>query len=225
MSTTERKLKEKEHRRNDILKAAKDVFFKNGYENTSMDKVAEAAQLAKGTLYLYFTSKEELYLSLVEDGIRIFDKMLQDATPHSLSVNQRLINGSLAFYEFSQEQAAYHKILMMIDAGAMVGEKVVEQKMAHLESLRVKSFAYMEQLIQEGIDSGELKKSLKPEEALLMLWAATMGAVMFACEKCKKMNLHTPIEPRQFVENVISGLLQSFQADTKPIHFKKKLTH
>ncbi len=62
MGILERKEKEKQQRRDDILGAAKEVFFSKGLMSATMDEIAEKAELSKGTLYLYFASKEELYL-------------------------------------------------------------------------------------------------------------------------------------------------------------------
>ncbi|WP_226342416.1 TetR/AcrR family transcriptional regulator [Deinococcus sp. AJ005] len=61
-----RSLAEKQQRRADILCAAEDLWTTTPYADLSMNQVASAAQLAKGTLYLYFDTKEELFLALVD---------------------------------------------------------------------------------------------------------------------------------------------------------------
>jgi AcrR family transcriptional regulator len=61
-----------ENRRACILKAARCVFAKQGYADTVVEHIAEQAGIAKGTLYLYFKSKEDIYLAaLVEEGRRM----------------------------------------------------------------------------------------------------------------------------------------------------------
>ena len=65
MGITERREREKEQRHNDIIDAAEKVFFSRGLEHATMDNVAVEAELSKGTLYLYFKSKEELYLAIL----------------------------------------------------------------------------------------------------------------------------------------------------------------
>ena len=57
MGIHERKEREKEHRRDEILNAAQKVFFEKGLQSATMDEIAEAAELSKGTLYLYYGSK------------------------------------------------------------------------------------------------------------------------------------------------------------------------
>ncbi len=64
MGIHERKLREREQRRRQILKAARKVFSSNGFTKTTMEDIAREAELSPGTLYLYFKNKDELYASL-----------------------------------------------------------------------------------------------------------------------------------------------------------------
>ena len=64
MGVNERKKREKLKRANDIINAAEKVFFKKGFENATMDDIAAEAELSKGTLYLYFDTKEALYAEI-----------------------------------------------------------------------------------------------------------------------------------------------------------------
>ncbi len=57
MGIKERRIREKEHRQNEILKAAQTLFFEQGFAATSMNQIAKAAELSKGALYLYFRNK------------------------------------------------------------------------------------------------------------------------------------------------------------------------
>jgi AcrR family transcriptional regulator len=60
---------EKEARRQDILRAAFNLFERNGYECANAAAIAAEAGLAKGTIYLYFNTKEEIFLELVEQAL------------------------------------------------------------------------------------------------------------------------------------------------------------
>ena len=69
MGTSERKEREKLQRRQEIIDSAEKVFFSKGFGNTTMDDIASEAELSKGTLYLYFKSKEELFKVFVNRSI------------------------------------------------------------------------------------------------------------------------------------------------------------
>lgn len=62
-----------------ILLAARDVFGKKGFYETKMEDIAKEAGVAKGTLYLYFQSKEELYQCLIREGIKYFIHRLRES--------------------------------------------------------------------------------------------------------------------------------------------------
>lgn len=64
MGIHERKEREKERRRQQIIVAAKRVFSANGFNKSTMEDIAREAELSPGTIYLYFKNKDELYASL-----------------------------------------------------------------------------------------------------------------------------------------------------------------
>ena len=66
---TKEKLVE-QFRRSEILKAARYVFGKQGFSEATVDMIAEQAGIAKGTIYLYFRKKEELFLQALEERLK-----------------------------------------------------------------------------------------------------------------------------------------------------------
>ena len=73
----ERKNREKDHRIQSILTAAKKVFFSKGYLKTTMDEIAFEAQISKPTVYQYFNTKDELYSSLMLPFLEEFGKQFE----------------------------------------------------------------------------------------------------------------------------------------------------
>lgn len=71
-STTQRRERERDARRQAILAQAKSVFAERGFLNATVEEIAERAELAVGTLYRYFQSKEEIYVSLLFEAMNIF---------------------------------------------------------------------------------------------------------------------------------------------------------
>jgi len=88
MGIQERKQRERERRRQQIIVAAKRVFSEKGYSKSTMEDIAREAELSPGTLYLYFKNKDELYASLSLRilqylNIRLEDvKREKDVEPH-----------------------------------------------------------------------------------------------------------------------------------------------
>src|SRR5205809_7318405 len=67
-----------EQRRCSILQAARAVFARQGYSDTVVDDIAVEAGIGKGTLYLYFPSKEQIYLAALLEDARELDRLTRE---------------------------------------------------------------------------------------------------------------------------------------------------
>src|SRR6478752_5913150 len=85
----ERKAQERQARRRRIQEAARTVFSEKGYAGASIELIARAAQLSVGAIYLYFRSKEDLYVSLIEDALTVFDVEMGQIRENA-EINRRL---------------------------------------------------------------------------------------------------------------------------------------
>lgn len=71
--TKEQFAEERKRSRENIMAAALNLFANNGYQNTSINQIAKKADVSKGLIYNYFTSKEELLIELVVEGLKIME--------------------------------------------------------------------------------------------------------------------------------------------------------
>ncbi len=115
MSTAERKEKEKAARRTAIVNAAERLFASKDYDGVAMDDVAREAQLAKGTLYLYFNNKDSLYLAVAVRGAVVLKEMMARGVAREARGIDKACAVSFAYYEFSKQRPFYFRILT--DAG------------------------------------------------------------------------------------------------------------
>lgn len=70
MTIADRKAREKEQRRNDIINAAEKLFFSRSYDNVSMEDIAKEVELNRATLYLYFKNKDALFYAVVLRAVK-----------------------------------------------------------------------------------------------------------------------------------------------------------
>ncbi len=97
-----RKTRELEWRRHDLLSAAERLFSKRGFFKTSMADIAEAAEFAIGTVYQFFRSKEEIYISLIEAKMEEFERLLEARMVEASSATEQLgavIRTKLEYFE------------------------------------------------------------------------------------------------------------------------------
>jgi len=91
MGIKQRKKREKERRRQQIMVAAKRVFAEKGFTRTTIEDIAREAELSPGTLYLYFKNKDELYASLSLRILKYLQIRLEDLhVTKGLSPEQRV---------------------------------------------------------------------------------------------------------------------------------------
>ena len=76
MPGTERKSRDRDERRAEIMKAATELFARKGYDGTTMAEIAEATRQAVGTLYKFFKDKHDLYQALVTETVHDFERQL-----------------------------------------------------------------------------------------------------------------------------------------------------
>jgi AcrR family transcriptional regulator len=100
----ERKAREREMRRQQIMVAAKRVFTQRGYEKSTMEDIAREAELSPGTIYLYFKSKDELYASLCLRVLRFIhvkvDHAVSDASLDYEAKQEALLKAIREVYDY-----------------------------------------------------------------------------------------------------------------------------
>jgi AcrR family transcriptional regulator len=101
-----------ERRREEILDAAARVFAEHGYPGTEMQFVADAGQIGKGTIYRYFSSKEELFLAAVDRGMRRLREGVDRSTEGVPDPLDRIEVALKAYLTFFKDHPEYAELLI-----------------------------------------------------------------------------------------------------------------
>jgi AcrR family transcriptional regulator len=184
MGTTERKEREKEQRRRTILKAARKIFFEKGLQATAMDEIAETAELSKGTLYLYFKSKEDLYVSLLEEGLAILRRMFEEVAARPLPADEALRQIGLTYYQFFKQYPDYFKILVFTNARD-VHSQLSEEVLQGCEQRSLACLEVVARVYSRGVQEGVFRKDLLPIEVAIMLWGNSNGMIGLIANKAE----------------------------------------
>lgn len=151
------------NKRERILAAALKLFANQTFQAVTMDRVAEAAGVAKGTLYLYFPSKEALYLGILSDGLESISRRYQSTMDSGRSVVERLrhaIDVSIQFYDERRD------LLRLI---ATEEPRLAEARNRLIESWRERGFVFFTSLIEEGISAGVFSRTDSRLATMLIL--------------------------------------------------------
>jgi AcrR family transcriptional regulator len=155
-------------RREEILTAAIKVFGKKGFACTCVGDVAEAAKMAKGTVYLYFDSKEEIYATAINLAVERLQAMATERSRAATGVRERLAVAISVRMEFWHEQLNLYRLLLT------VGREPQHKRQTH-DLLRV-GHAYFVGILQEGVEAGEITGKVDLETVAWAILDMVRGA-------------------------------------------------
>lgn len=167
----------KERRRKQILDAAMELFDKNGVANVTMTQIAKQVGISKGTIYIYYQSKEDLLFRIMIQYIRTISAIdTSDTEKTGLQYIAEIINWAKADYFASLvvkhivgtfDQMFYKSYPENLPAAQEYGE-VIKNGMDHITTI-----------FKRGISDGSLRQDLEPRRAACMLGnlATTFGGV------------------------------------------------
>ncbi|MBI5454374.1 MAG: TetR/AcrR family transcriptional regulator [Deltaproteobacteria bacterium] len=173
---TARRAKEREGRRSAILASAREVFFAKGFMNATVGEIAASSSLAKGTLYLYFTSKEEMYCALMDEGMDLLKKDLMKALSRPMRPDRVLSELVKAYHGFYKKRPEYFRI-MFLSAQPDVRSKVPNETLEASVGKAKECLGAVAEIIQKGIGSGLFKK-VDPWIVANTIWAMINGVIM-----------------------------------------------
>lgn len=141
----------REVRREQILKVASELISRKSYHDVTVDEIASAVGVAKGTIYLYFPSKERLYLEILEDSFEAIESLLEkeiakrDSAPVKLKKVLRLI------FEFYQMNLDVLRILSRDET------HLIREHFQFTEHWRLRRIKLYEKILEKGQREGSFR--------------------------------------------------------------------
>ena len=213
MSTLSRRERERQQRRNDIIAAAEELFSEKGFKGTTMQEISERVELSKGTVYLYFKSKEELYLSVCIKGVAGFGEDLEAATVDAQSPEEGIKAVCLAYIKHSLAQPTIFRVLR---------DTFIENVRQNLHASTIEEISgiirnwleYEGGLVQESIDAGIFRKDLDAYGFSLTVWRMSTGLIELALLKEPGVIDHKRLN--RIFEQSIDLLIEGAKARKQP---------
>jgi AcrR family transcriptional regulator len=165
-----------EDTRKTILDVSLALFSQNGFDATSVAQICLGAQVSKGAFYHHFSSKQELFLALMESWLAAVDGLSRlagdsaETAPQALE-NMAAISGGL----FDALEGGFPILLEFWTQASRhpaVWEKAVAPYQRYLD--------YFTGMMQAGIDEGSFDPTLDPEQAARILTSVVMGLLLQA---------------------------------------------
>jgi AcrR family transcriptional regulator len=205
VNSTERRWRVKQARRISIIHAADEVFRNSGVADATMDAVAHAAEVSKGTLYLYFENKDHLFLAVANQSLEQLLEIMaaQSAQGSGFERTERLLK---AYARFADGNGPRFRSVI----GWMFSEDAVpddSEGLIRYRELVGQLFQRLADSIEAGRQDGTIDADVQPAQLVFQLWAGTYGVL--AADRadgarCKRF-------PPQVAEEAPSGTF-SFQS-------------
>ena len=201
--TTSRRQKLKEDRKERILASAREVFFEVGTGQSTVEAIAARAQVAKGTVYLYFETKETILAHLLLEGLDTLSHSLAEAFDERLprSGETRLRGLAAAYYDFYQKEPDYFRLMMAFDRGQF-RESVSAELYEMILQGSLRGLRWVVNATQQGMDEGKLVSG-DARQQTSMLWAALNGVLVLTSHPLRLELVE------QEVEKLYSGVLET----------------
>jgi len=157
-------------KKNNMIKIAAKLFSQKSFHDVTMDEIAEKVGVAKGTIYLYFSSKDNLYLEILEHTFDSIESLLEKEVNTDFLAPDKLKKVLAIVINFYRENIDVLKILSRDET------HLIQEHHDLTEKWRRRRIELYEKIIEKGIKEGSFKTG-NTELAALILYGA-VGAVM-----------------------------------------------
>jgi AcrR family transcriptional regulator len=194
----------KAERPHEILEAAFAEFSRNGYATTTLEQIAERAGVTKGTIYVYFESKEQLFITMVRGLMKMTLDTLQEMLETHQGSTADLLRAQFSFiYQYIVEDRRRREMARLLIAEASRFPALTDR---YQEEIHRPCMEFLEKTIQRGLDRGEFRKSAVTECPLVIIAPiALVDTWIMMFEDRHPLDLKSYFDAH--LDLVISGLL------------------
>ncbi|MFN2218335.1 MAG: TetR/AcrR family transcriptional regulator [Anaerolineae bacterium] len=208
MSTAARRAREKAQRRQEILDAARREFFERGFHSPTVDDVAARAEVSKGTIYLYFESKEEILAHLLLEGLDLLvEQMEAVCRPESSTTAECTLRQlATAYLKFCQSNPSYFRLIMAFDRGRFE-ESISSELHRQVMNKSLQGLDMLARTIEQGASSGVFHAD-DPWQAAGSVWAAMNGVLVLMGHPLRQRMLRSDLDTmfKATLDLVLRGL-------------------
>jgi AcrR family transcriptional regulator len=199
----ERRGKEKDSRKKLILKSARTLFFKKGFNNVTVDEIAKSSELGKGSIYLYFNSKEEIYAQILLNDIEDFNQQVYVLLNKKKIAADLLVEFSNIYVDFFFNDGELFRILMtyMLQPAKM---NLTEKLNSQILTANARSIDVIGKILKLGVSSKEFSANINLKQNQNAIWSLLNGIISLYIFS------GSPIKRRERINSTIKLALEVF---------------
>jgi len=204
----ERRKRERENRKNVILKAARKLFLEKGFKTVTVESIARKAELSKGSIYLYYNSKEEIYTQILLSDIDKFHNHIADLLQNPSNASEALVRLADIYVDFFLNERELFRILMtfMLHTTDMNLPQDLNKQIIKTTN---RTIGIIEEIFNYGIERGEFPATINVRQNRNAIWGMLNGVIslyLFIGNETKRAEvIHSTI--RAGLNTYIRGIL------------------
>lgn len=192
MGINERKERERDAVKDLILSAAREIFLSEGYENTSIRKIATKIEYSPGIIYNHFKDKNDLLLALHDKAFECKIEALFLSVQNMPDPLERLQATGRGYIQYGIDNPQDYELMFILSCT--------------MEALAVKeefwqdgamAINMLKQNIVECMDAGYFRKDINPDEISLILWSQVHGLV--SLHNKERLNIYAMEDQKAFM--------------------------
>jgi AcrR family transcriptional regulator len=195
-----------------ILESAKEVFFRDGFMEANLDRVAERAGVAKGTLYRYFENKAQLYVAVLSHRGKVFEEKLIGALDPDAPPVEALWDASRFYLQHYVTNREYFQIFWAIENQSVIGE-LPPQVVDEVTRLWEQSLGTLAGIIDRGVKEGVFEPC-DPWEVANILWTLANAVIRTESSPAHRGLRLQSLE--SFFEDAIGLMIRGLSVKRKP---------
>jgi AcrR family transcriptional regulator len=205
MPINDRQRDENEGRRRTIVDAAETVLAETGREDMTMADIAEAAQVSRSLLYVYFEDMDDIVLAVTHRGFRSMRQRFEAAVAeHDIGLLQMRGIGE-AYVDFAREEPTHFHLVAQFESRVADPEDATGRMRKCLGEAD-RGLGAMAEAIRNGIEDGSMRADLDPLQTAMTLWGSTHGLIQLAANKGDGLKQQYDLSPQHLVEGGLDFL-------------------
>ncbi|WP_271783811.1 TetR/AcrR family transcriptional regulator [Aquimarina algiphila] len=188
-----------------ILDAAEELILEGGLNSLSINKVASKANIAKGTVYLYFEDKEQIIGTIAIRARKLLLEYFKKYTSDKDDPIEKIKGVFWADFHFSQEQKRYHQLITFYEQNTGLNESGELANMGKNISLYIKS------IIDEAIEKKAIRQDLDSASLTFMMWGTSVGIMQLLQTRKEQLNFALNKTPKEFFQFFVSTMMDSLK--------------
>jgi TetR/AcrR family transcriptional regulator len=194
MEKLSRRDKEKKAHEAEIIAAAEKLFFRQGFDNVSMDQIAAQAEFSKRTLYQYFSSKEDLYFAVALKAFRQLFAYCREAIEKGKNGFEKIRLSFLAYYRFYKDFPEAFRLMNYLGYVKKGDTPMLKEWMQFDDYM----FQAMSSLFEQGRQDGSLRSDLDASKAAYAVAFITTGFFHQLSETGQTFTAHFQLDQEEF---------------------------